>query len=214
MRGRSDRRSPAADASVVHFPAPTKLPVVLHQFQRADNAAVLLAVPAGDLLSDLPRTYAMRIAGRILLDRLITEFRRNEGATYTPKGNTVLSEVFPEYGYAYVYAETTPDKVDRFYEVAGKITDDLRTVDISSDELLRAKEGIIGELEQKRQRNNHWLSQLSAIQADTRYIEFLRGVRNGYDNVTAQSVRAIAETYFTPEKFWKFEVLPASAALR
>ncbi|TXI07134.1 MAG: insulinase family protein, partial [Rhizobium sp.] len=49
-------------------PAPTKLPVVLHQFQRADNAAVLLAVPAGDLLSDLPRTYAMRIAGRILLD--------------------------------------------------------------------------------------------------------------------------------------------------
>ena len=206
--------APAADGLAVHFPAPTKKPVVLNQLQRPDNAAALLGVPVGDLLSDLPRTYATRIAGRILLERLTAQFRRNEGATYTPQGDTVLSEIFPNYGYAYVYVETTPNETGRFYEIAEKIADDLRTVDVTSDELVRAKQPFIESLEQRRQRNDYWLPQLSAIQADARYIDFLRTNRSGYENVTAQSVRAIAQTYFTPEKFWKFEVLPASATLR
>jgi zinc protease len=205
---------PAAAGLVVHFPAPTKEPVVLNQSERPDNAAALLAVPVGDLLSDLPRTYATRVAGRILLDRLTAQFRRTEGATYTPRGNTVLSEVFHEYGYAYVYAETTPNKVSRFYEIAEKIAGDLRTVDVTPDELASAKQGFIESLDKERQRNNYWLPQLSGIQADGRRIDFLRTVRSGYENVTAQGVRAIAQTYFTPEKFWKFEVLPASPTLR
>ena len=206
--------APAADGLTVHFPSPTKQPVVLNQLQRPDNAAALLAVPVGGLLSDLPRAYATRIAGRILLDRLITQFRRKEGATYTPRGEAVLSEAFPEYGYAYVYAETTPNEIGRFYEVAEKIAGDLRTVDVTPDELLRAKQGFVESLDQKRQRNDYWLAQLSAIQADARYVDFLRTVRGGYENVTAQSVRAIAQTYFTPDKFWKFEVLPPPATLR
>lgn len=85
-----------------------------------------------DLLSDLPRTYATRIAGQILLDRLTAQFRRNEGAAYTPRGNTELSGAFPGYGYAYIYAETTPNKIERFYEIAGKIADDLRTGDVNT----------------------------------------------------------------------------------
>ena len=205
---------PTVDGPAVHFPAPTKQPVVLHQLQRNDNAAALVAVPMGDLLSDLPRTYATRIAGRILLDRLTTEFRRKEGATYTPRGDTVLSEFFPGYGYAFVYVETTPDEIGRFYEIIEKIAGDLRTADISADELARAKQPFIESLDQRRQRNDYWLQQLSGIQADGRRIDFLRTIRNGYQNVTAQSVRAIAQAYFMPEKFWKFEVLPADATFR
>jgi len=44
-----------------------------------------------------------------------------------------------------------------------------------------------------------------------RYIDFLRTNQNGYENVTAQTVRAIAEVYFTPDKFWQFEVLPGNS---
>ncbi len=206
--------APTSNGLAVHFPAPTMQPVVLHQLQRNDNAAALFAIPIDDLLSDLPRTYATRMTGRILLDRITAQFRRKEGATYTPQGDTVLSEVFPGYGYAYVYVETTPDEVRHFYEVAERIADDLRTVDISADELTRAKQPLIESLDQQRQRNDYWLAQLSGIQADARYIDFLRTVRIGYENVTAQSIRAIAQTYFTPAKFWKFEVLPADATLR
>jgi zinc protease len=206
--------APTSDRLAVHFPAPTMQPVVLRQSQRADNAAALVAVPMGDLLSDLPRTYATRIAGRVLLDRLIAQFRRKEGATYTPRGDTVLSEVFPGYGYAFVYVETTPNEIGRFYEIVQTIVDDLRTVDISADELARAKQPFIENLDQRRQTNDYWLPQLSGIQADSRRIDFLRTIRDGYENVTAQNVRAIAQTYFIPEKFWKFEVLPAGATLR
>ncbi len=197
-----------------HFPTPTTKPVVLHQSERRDSAAALLAFPIGDLLSDLPRAYTTKVAGRILLDRLTTEFRRKEGATYTPQGETLLSEVLANYGYSYVFAETTPNKVQHFYDVTEKILDDMRTMDVTQDELARAKDGLVASLDQRRQRNDYWLSQLSAIQANVRYTDFLRSVRSGYENVTAQNVRAVAEAYFRPEKFWKLEVIPGSPAQR
>ncbi len=195
----------------VHFPAPTKQPVALNQLQRPDNAAALLAVPIGDLMSNLPRAYSAKVAVKILLDRVITQFRRQEGSAYTPRANAVLSEAFPGYGYAYVYTETTPEDVKRFYEVTNEILRQLRTEDVTLEELTRAKQALLEDIELKRQRNDHWLSQLSKIQADARYIDFLRTNRNGYENVTAQTVRAIAEVYFTPDKFWQFEVLPGSS---
>ncbi|AYG69740.1 MULTISPECIES: M16 family metallopeptidase [unclassified Rhizobium] len=201
-------------APAVHFPAPTKQPVVLNQLQRPDNAAALLAAPIGDLLSDLPRTYSAKVAVSILLDRVIAQFRRNEGATYTPRANAVLSEVLPDYGYAYVYVETASNEVKRFYEIAEKILGDLRTEDVTPDELARAKQALFEDITLKRQRNDHWLSQLSEAQADARYIDFLRSNQSGYENVTAQTVRAIAQVYFTPDKFWKFEVLPGSSTMR
>jgi zinc protease len=204
----------AAETSVatqdVHFPAPTAQPVRRTHSGRSDNAAAVMAVPVGDMLSDLPRAFAADLAGQVFQNRLVDQFRIAEGATYSPQGDVSLSKVIPGYGYAYAYVETTPAKVDRFYALVDKIATDLATSDISADELARAKEPMIETVKHQQEGNEYWLQNLRSTQTDPRRLELIRQNLSGYQKVTAQDIRAIAATYFKPEKFWKFEVLPAN----
>ncbi|MGO6993996.1 hypothetical protein ACCT11_36180, partial [Rhizobium johnstonii] len=63
-----------------------------------------------------------------------------EGATYVLEGDADLSSEHPGYGYAYIYVETDTAKVARFYAHVNEIAKDLRSQDVSPDELTRARE--------------------------------------------------------------------------
>jgi zinc protease len=194
----------------VAFPAATSAPVLHTHNGRTDNAAALVALPIGDMLSDLPRAFAVDLAGQIFQNRLIDQFRIAEGATYSPQGDISLSKSIPGYGYGYAYVETTPAKVDRFYALVDKIAGDLAANDVSADELARAKEPMIETVKHQKESNEYWLGNLVRTQTDPRRLELMRQNLTGYERVTADDVRAVASTYFKPEKFWKFEVLPAN----
>ncbi len=197
-------------ANDVHFPAPTEKPVMRTHNGRGDNAAAIVAAPVGDMLSDMQRGFVANVAGQIFENRLIDQFRIAEGATYSPQGAMDLSWDIPGYGYAYLYVETTPDKVENFYTLVDKIADDLRSNDVSPDELVRARAPIIETLKHQQQSNEYWVRYLNGAQTDPRRLERIRDNLSGYDNVTAEDIRQFATTYFRPDKFWKFEVLPAA----
>ncbi|MDE1993992.1 MAG: insulinase family protein, partial [Rhizobiaceae bacterium] len=203
--------APNADVSGVRFPVPTDKPVVETHNGRADNAAAVAAAPIGDMLSDMPRGFAANVAGQIFQNRLIDQFRIAEGATYSPQGDVDLSREIPGYGYAYLYVETTPPKVGRFYALVDKIASDLASNDVSPDELARAREPIIETLKHQQQGNDYWIQYLHHAQTDPRRLDRIRNNLSGYDKVTAEDIRQFAATYFQPDKFWKFEVLPAPA---
>jgi zinc protease len=197
-------------ANEVNFPAPTGKPVMRTHSGRADNAAAIVAAPVGDMLSDMQRGFVANVAGQIFENRLIDQFRIAEGATYSPRGAMDLSWDIPGYGYAYLYVETTPAKVENFYALVDKIAADLRSKDVSPDELVRARAPIIETLKHQQQSNEYWVQYLNGAQTDPRRLERIRDNLSGYDNVTAESIRQFAATYFQPDKFWKFEVLPAA----
>ncbi|WP_413993545.1 M16 family metallopeptidase [Labrys okinawensis] len=198
--------------AVVQFPPPVTQPVLRTHTGRADNAAAVMAVPVGDMLSDLPRAFAVDLAGQIFENRLIDQFRIAEGATYSPQGDVSLSKSIPGYGFAYAYVETTPAKVDRFFALVDKIATDLAATDVSPDELARAREPTIETVKHQQEGNEYWLQNLRGVQTDPRRLDLIRQNLTGYEKVTAQDIRTIAATYFRPEKFWKFEVLPSSVA--
>jgi zinc protease len=197
-------------ANDVRFPGPTEKPVMRTHNGRSDNAAAIVAAPVGDMLSDMQRGFVANIAGQIFENRLIDQFRIAEGATYSPQGAMDLSWDIPGYGYAYLYVETTPDKVENFYALVDKIANDLRSKDVSPDELVRARAPIIETLKHQQQSNEYWVQYLNGAQTDPRRLERIRDNLAGYDKVTAEDIRQFATTYFQPEKFWKFEVLPAA----
>ncbi|MBE1509689.1 M16 family metallopeptidase [Rhizobium viscosum] len=197
-------------ANDVHFPAPTGKPVMRTHNGRADNAAAIVAAPVGDMLSDMQRGFVANVAGQIFENRLIDQFRIAEGATYSPQGAMDLSWDIPGYGYAYLYVETTPDKVENFYALVDKIAADLSSNDVSPDELVRARAPIIETLKHQQQSNEYWVQYLNGAQTDPRRLERIRDNLSGYDKVTAEDIRQFAATYFRPDKFWKFEVLPAA----
>ncbi len=211
LPARGDAKEQAADTGV-HFPAPTPNPVVRLHDGRNDSAGAAVAMPIGDFLSDLPRAAAANVTGAILQNRLIDQFRVAEGATYSPQGDVDLSRSIPGYGFSYVYVETTPAKVDHFFDLVDRITADLRDGDVSSDELERAKLPIIEAVKRAQQTNSYWLQNLHGAQTDPRRLERIRSSINGYQAVTAKDVRAIATTYLRPEASWRLKILPANGS--
>ncbi|MBY5551981.1 insulinase family protein [Rhizobium leguminosarum] len=202
--------APSNDWGDVRFPAANKTPVLLTHSGRADIAAAAFAVPIGDLLSDLPRSFTAKIVTQIFENRLIDRFRIAEGASYVLEGDADLSSEVPGYGYAYFYVETDPAKVARFYALVEEIAKDLRSRDVSPDELARAREPIIETLKHQQQGNEYWIKYLRGAQTDSRRLDRIRDNLSGYEKVAAGDIRVFAATYFSPEKFWKFEVLPAT----
>ncbi|RAX41690.1 M16 family metallopeptidase [Rhizobium tropici] len=208
---RSDAQG-QVDGADVHFPAPTTEPVIRLHDGRSDNAGAAVAMPIGDFLSDLPRAAAANVTGAILQNRLIDQFRLAEGATYSPQSEVDLSRSIPGYGFAYAYVETTPAKLDHFFDLVDKIAGDLRSGDVSPDELTRAKAPIIEEVKRSQQTNSYWLQSLQNAQTDPRRLERIRSGIGGYQAVTAQDVRAIATTYLKPATSWRMKILPAGGS--
>ncbi|RVL70894.1 insulinase family protein [Sinorhizobium meliloti] len=202
--------APSNDWGDVRFPAANKAPVLLTHSGRADIAAAAFGVPVGDLLSDLPRSFTANIAVQIFQNRLIDQFRIAEGASYAPRVDLDLSDEVPGYGYAYFSVETEPEKVPRFYALVDEIANDLWSHDVSPDELARAREPIVETLKHRQQGNEYWIEYLHHAQTDSRRLDRIRDNLSGYGKVTAGDIRVFAATYFSPEKFWKFEVLPAT----
>ncbi|MBB3661081.1 zinc protease [Rhizobium sp. BK650] len=200
----------ATAANDIRFPAPTEKPVMRTHNGRADNAAAIVATPVGDMLSDIQRGFVANVAGQIFENRLIDQFRIAEGATYSPQGDMDLSWDIPGYGYYYLYVETTPAKIESFYALVDKIAVDLGSNEVSQDELMRARAPIIETLKRQQQSNEYWIQYLKGAQTDPRRLERIRDNISGYDKVTAEDIRRFATTYFHPDKFWKFKVLPAA----
>lgn len=209
VRGDGEKQG---DGSGVHFPAPTTDPVVRLHDGRSDSAGAAVAMPIGDFLSDLPRAAAANVAGAILQNRLVDQFRIAEGATYSPQGEVDLSRSIPGYGFAYLYVETTPAKVDHFFELVDKIAADLGHGDVSPDELTRAKVPIIESVKRSQQTNGYWVQNLRDAQADPRRLDRIRRSISGYEAVTAEDVRAIATTYLKPNTSWRLKILPANGS--
>ncbi len=202
--------APGGMANDVHFPVPAEKPVLRTHNGRSDNAAAIVAVPVGDMLSDMQRGFVANVAGQIFENRLIEQFRIAEGATYSPQAAMDLSWDIPGYGYAYLYVETTPGKVENFYALVDRIAADLRSNDVSPDELVRARAPIVETLRHQQQGNEYWVQYLNGAQTDPRRLDRIRNNLSGYEKVTAEDIRRFATTYFQPDKFWKFEVLPAA----
>lgn len=209
VRGDGEKQN---DGSGVHFPAPTADPVVRLHDGRSDSAGAAVAIPIGDFLSDLPRAAAANVAGAILQNRLVDQFRIAEGATYSPQGEVDLSRSIPGYGFAYLYVETTPAKVDHFFELVDKIAADLGNGDVSPDELTRAKVPIIEGVKRSQQSNGYWVQNLRDAQRDPRRLDRIRRSISGYEAVTAEDVRAIAATYLKPGTSWRLKILPTTGS--
>ncbi|RUV29590.1 hypothetical protein EOD29_33910, partial [Mesorhizobium sp. M1A.T.Ca.IN.004.03.1.1] len=76
--------------------------------------------------------------------------------------------------------------------------------------LARAREPIVETLKHQQQSNGYWIEYLHHAQTDSRRLDRIRDSLSGYGKVTAGDIRAFATAYLSPEKFWKFEVLPAT----
>jgi zinc protease len=202
---------PPPEAYRTRFPPHTPAPVVRYHSGHADQALALIAWPTGDAYAVSPRPAAVRVLQRVLQNRLIEQLRTAQGVTYTPLTGLEASSAFPDFGYLYAAASTPPAQTTLVLDNVQSIAADLRSTDISDDELERARAPAIATLERAQQAEKYWLSGLTQAQTDPRRLALIRGALPDLRSVSAADVRRAAEAYLGEARAWKLVIAPYAA---
>ncbi len=171
----------------------------------------MIAWPTEDFLSDTQRSRNLMMLGEVLQQRLTDRLRKAEGLTYSPSASASPSQAFANYGYLSARVEIPPAKLDGFFSDVALIATDLRSHDISPDELERAKKPAVDDLERRRQTNEYWLNALVDAQTDPRRLAAIRSSIAQVQHVSAADIRRAAEAYLVDAKAFKLEVKPNGA---
>nr|QQZ51651.1 insulinase family protein [Phenylobacterium glaciei] len=194
----------------VAFPAGVATPVQRTHKGRADQAIGYLAWPTTGFFANPQKARDTAVMGEVLELRLIDELRETQGATYSPQVSYNHSMVWPTWGYVSANVEIPPEKLPAFFADVRKIAADMRTKDISPDELERAKKPRIDQFEKARETNGYWLNELSGAQADPRRLDATRAILPGTERVTIADVRRAAQDVLVDDRMWMLEVKPGS----
>ena len=130
------------------------------------EAVAAVAWPTPDFFADMKRSRAVMIAAEILGNRLTEKVRIGQGATYSPETRAILSEVFPNYGYALSTVEMPPPLIPRFFDTVAAITRDMAEHGVTADELERARNPRLAGLRKSQETNEYWLANLTGALAD------------------------------------------------
>lgn len=202
----------AAEARQVSLPHASADPLVLHHKGRADQAIAFAEWPTDDFFANPQQARTLRVLAAIMENRLLDDLREAKGVTYSPQAGTHADLTFPHYGYLSAVVEIPPAKMGAFYADLAKISADLKSKDVSADELERAKKPLVDQLEKSRASNEYWLEQLSGAYEDPRRLDALRSVVPSLSGVSAEQIRDAARLYLDDSKLWKLEITPEPGA--
>jgi len=198
----------SADARRTGWPAPTAAPLVLTHKGRADQAIGYIAWPTSDVWADPQRAFATNILGEVLRNRLTDQLREAEGVTYSPNVSYNHSLVWEGWGYLSASVEVPPDKLQAFFDDVQKIAADLKAKPVEADELARAKQPRLENLQRARVTNQYWLNELSGAQPDPRRMQLTRDIIPGSAQVTAGDVQRAARLFLARDKAFRLIVRP------
>lgn len=209
------RADPAGGAILARgpsFPARAATPVLLQHYGRNDQSLALTAWPIPDFFSDPQAARTLRVLEQVIALRLFDRLRGEQGLAYATETEMLSSEVFAGYGYLMAMAEVKPQDGDKVFAGISDIVADLRTREISADELERAKRPRMEEYAAGRQTNAYWLAALAGVHEDPRRLDSARTLLAQIQAVTPAGLRAAAQRYLTEDRAWKAHIVPVAPA--
>jgi len=176
-------------------PAPRAAPLVFTHRGDPDQTLTASVWATTGSLKDLKQLRALNVAAQIMQTRLYDRFRESEGGSYTPGVNNSQSEVFPNFGLFIAYSQLKAERLGDFRNATREIARDLAKNGPTADELARAITPVVSGNEQRRKLNGYWMQMLQGDLDDPRYLSLLRTGVTGYQEVTADAVKAVAKKW-------------------
>jgi zinc protease len=105
-------------------------------------------------------------------------------------------------------------KLPDFYDAMEKAVTDLQSKPVSDDELKRARDPLVGDLQQAEQNNGYWLASLVDVQSDPRHLDLIRTAVPDVQAITAADLQHAAQTYLTQARAWKLMIVPDDYAVK
>jgi len=84
--------------------------------------------------------------------------REEIGGTYSPWPVSDASETFPGYGYLVANVDVDPATAEKISDLVISLADDLATNGVTEDELERARQPLLTEMQQSLRTNSYWLN--------------------------------------------------------
>ena len=178
------RRSFTADRS----------PRVLRHTGPRDQALLRLTWPTRDD-SDLRETIELELVERVAQIELTETLRERLGKAYSPRAISTPSPFWTGYGTFSVIAPIAVDEVAAVRAAIAEVIDRLRTQSIGADELQRAREPLIEELDNALKNNSGWMQLVARAQAKPERIDRFLATKQAMLAITAEDIRAIAARY-------------------
>ena len=180
-------------------PAHRPAPIVLTHRGDPDQMLVAAVWPTTGSLKDIKQVRALNVTAQILQSRLYDRFRETEGGAYTPGVNNSQSEVFPDFGVLIASSQIKAERQADFERATREIALALAKDGPSADELSRAITPIASGNDRRRRLNAYWAQMLQGDLDDPRYVELIRTGVTGYQDVTADAVKAAARRWLAKE---------------
>ena len=203
---------PAPGATELRFPAATAEPVRLTHNGPAEQALAYIAWPTTDAVGDRTDARRASILSEVLKLRVLEEIRERQALAYSPGVRANASDVYEDYGYISIQAETAAEKLDAFYAAVEAITASLRDAPPSEDELNRARLPVIESLRRSQASNEYWLAQLADVAERPSEVEQTITHISDLEAITPADVQELARRYLRPDAAWRAVVVSSQAA--
>jgi zinc protease len=194
------------------FPAATATPVVLNHRGEPDQAAAVIAWPAGAGSAGLPLSRKLDLLAQIFSNRLLEAMRERAGASYSPFVGSNWPLDTDSGGNILALAQLPPEQVPAFFAAAEEIAADLAETGPTADDIARVTEPMLQLLNRAQTGHGFWLQQLQGSTFDRNRLIFLRTLMSDYTQVTTEEMRAIAARYLGGQRGWRLAVLPQAGA--
>jgi zinc protease len=192
-----------------------KAPVILRHKGDPDQAAVARVYPTTGVLKNFPESVALDIAASIVQDRLTSQFREEQGGSYTPFADSTQSTELPDYGFVLAGAQLRLERIGDFYKTLDSIVADLAAKGPDADELQRALSTKLAAWRRSQTDNGYWLGRVDDDLDDPRILAAIRALPDAIEKVDAAAIKVAAQHWLANAKnAYDVEALPEGAKAR
>lgn len=192
------------------FPAATTEPVILRHNGQDYQSMVNVYWPTIDD-SDTHRSRVIRMLRQVFDLKLTERLREAEGFTYSAFNSNYESVAYPGFGYLWVGVDIRPENADAVYNAIEELAADLRNGEIDDDEMQRARQPLLEQIEDAMESNGTWLGWLDGSFDDPSRLENIRSITEDYRSITRDEIIEAARTWLDPEAEFRVTILPNEA---
>ena len=193
-------------ARQVKFPA-DRAPITLTHAGLPDKALAMVYWPT-DSRADQKTNSTQSLLRSVMRLKLTETLREELGATYSPSADSVRSPIFDGYGYLSASSNVKPEDVDLVMTAIDEIATSMATGGITEDELQRARQPALENIEEQLENNSVWLGYIDTAQTDPDFLAEIRTRADAYKSITLDDLTAMAAQYLKPEAALKIRVIP------
>ena len=203
---------PAALAREIGFAQPGATQVRYHQGE-ADQAAAVMAWPAGAGSGEIRKSRQLSILTEVFNNRLRDAMREGAGASYAPVVRLDWPTDVESGGTITALAQLRPGDVPAFFAETDRIARELTQTPPTAAELAEATEPLRNYYERISSGNYFFLLELENSTVDPRRMQALRGFLNDYSQTSPDIMLALAQEYFGGTSGWRMAVIPQGQEL-